>query len=605
MLSAIALSAALSNLNHSNGLQDSLNTAIISPAIGSTNVKPNATVSFKINNTQQFNQLAKGLAKGQNYVTLGNAATVTVVPKSQITVDSSTQTVTINLAQENLARYTQYDVALYDHPITAENVDSSTIVTQVTSTDATLLNGVVVPLSRIHGTPSVGQWLTSDGSQWHVNNQHHGVDTLFTTGSAIGEPINYSVSSTTKSSVINVAKVSIQATDSYGDPATQGSVILSASGNASVNTGTQGFVNGKAVFRVTDHKAQTVSYVVAGHGKYKRDNQSLGVSPTIFVPGPTAQVNWTPMPHGFISAGQKVVVTGTATDIYENAEPFGTVVGLKATNGALQNANPSTNAQGQISDVLVPNASGGPVSVTGVGGASISTIAAATPNANATLNTTTTVSGTTVTLSGTTTPYAQVNVLVPSSTTTGPAIAWQCNQSLPYSTTCFDPTNGLTTLIANGNGQFSLTGSGQINAGTITASLIGANGATISTSQKSLGGMGVSSTSFTGTGRNTVITINGNDFGTLPQGTPFTGDTIYMGFNDLTNVWGAGAEAGQNMNAITINIAKWTNTEIVINGFGNAYGLSSNWVLNAGDKYVIWIVNPQTGKSTSVTGFVN
>lgn len=604
MLSALALSAALSNVNHSNGLQDSLNTAIISPAIGSTNVKPNATVSFKINNTQQFKQLIKGLAKGQNYVTLGNVSGVSVVPNSQITVDSSTQTVTIYLAQENLARYTVYDVALYSHPISAENVSSSTIVAQVTSADATLLNGTVVPLSSIHGTPAVGQWLTQDGSQWHVNNQLHGIDALFTTGSAIGEPINYSVSSTAKSSVINGAKVTVQATDSYGDPATQGGVTLSASGNASKNNGTQSFVNGKVVFHIVDHKAQKVSYIVQGHGQYQRDNRTLNVSPTIFVPGPTAQVDWTPVPHGFVSAGQTVAVTGTATDVYGNPEPLGTIVGLKATNGALQNANPSTNGKGQISDVLVPSANGGPVSV-GWGNNSVTTIAASTPSANATLNTTTTVNGTTVTLSGTTTPYAQVNVLVPSSTTTGPAIAWQCNQDLPYSTTCFDPTNGLTTLIANGNGQFSLTGSGQINAGTITASLIGANGATISSTKKSLGGTVVNSVAFSGSGQNTQITITGSGFGTLPQGAPFTGDTTFFGFNDLSQQWGAGAESGANQNLITVVYSKWTNNEIVIGGFRGWYGPNYGMTLNVGDKYSFWVSNPQTGQSSGGHGIYN
>jgi hypothetical protein len=47
-------------------------------------------------------------------------------------------------------------------------------------------------------------------------------------------------------------------------------------------------------------------------------------------------------------------------------------------------------------------------------------------------------------------------------------------------------------------------------------------------------------------------------------------------------------------NAVTINVGRWTDTEIEVTGFAGAYG-KEHWTLNGGDKVKITVWNPQTG----------
>ncbi|MDE1863036.1 MAG: PKD domain-containing protein [Thaumarchaeota archaeon] len=83
-----------------------------------------------------------------------------------------------------------------------------------------------------------------------------------------------------------------------------------------------------------------------------------------------------------------------------------------------------------------------------------------------------------------------------------------------------------------------------------------------------------------------TITINGRGFGSQQ---PFVGDSQYLLIADYTAnpYW----EAGHTGDLVTLNVSKWTDSQIVIDGFEGSYG-SQNWMLKSGDTLDIYIVNP-------------
>jgi hypothetical protein len=85
-----------------------------------------------------------------------------------------------------------------------------------------------------------------------------------------------------------------------------------------------------------------------------------------------------------------------------------------------------------------------------------------------------------------------------------------------------------------------------------------------------------------------TILIKGYGFGT---GAPYTnGNSPYLAIGDNT----ARMEAGHEGDAVTLNVARWTDTEIEVTGFSGAYGMGT-WVLNAGDQVTVRVWNAQTG----------
>jgi hypothetical protein len=90
-----------------------------------------------------------------------------------------------------------------------------------------------------------------------------------------------------------------------------------------------------------------------------------------------------------------------------------------------------------------------------------------------------------------------------------------------------------------------------------------------------------------------TITISGSGFGTQKA---FNGTSKFLKIHDDTANW----DAGYNGNWINVNVSQWTDTQIVINGFTGAYGLSE-WKLNAGDKLTISVWNAQTGNGPVTT----
>jgi len=89
------------------------------------------------------------------------------------------------------------------------------------------------------------------------------------------------------------------------------------------------------------------------------------------------------------------------------------------------------------------------------------------------------------------------------------------------------------------------------------------------------------------------ITILGENFGTYY---PYFGDSPYLWMDDLgigqqpNPVWRAGC-AGAAPCGTTINVTSWTDTQIVVAGFGGSYSINP---IRHGDTLVWQVINPQT-----------
>jgi hypothetical protein len=84
-----------------------------------------------------------------------------------------------------------------------------------------------------------------------------------------------------------------------------------------------------------------------------------------------------------------------------------------------------------------------------------------------------------------------------------------------------------------------------------------------------------------------TITISGSGFGAQNA---FNGISKFLKIHDDTANW----DAGYSGDWVNLNVSQWTDTQIVINGFTGAYGLSE-WKLNAGDKLTVLVWNAQSG----------
>lgn len=170
----------------------------------------------------------------------------------------------------------------------------------------------------------------------------------FETGSAIGEPVNWQAHlASTKPSVITGDVLVVQATDSYGDPATSGSYSVSATGqpalSSSFSAPTASIMDGSGQSLVTDHQAQVVTMTIATQGPYAgHDDHAITLVPAVFQPGPPAAM--TMIGPGAMQAGQQSAETGLVTDKYGNpVNP--SVLEFSASDGAI--TSPVTTNGGQ------------------------------------------------------------------------------------------------------------------------------------------------------------------------------------------------------------------------------------------------------------------
>ena len=88
-----------------------------------------------------------------------------------------------------------------------------------------------------------------------------------------------------------------------------------------------------------------------------------------------------------------------------------------------------------------------------------------------------------------------------------------------------------------------------------------------------------------------VIVIKGHALGSYTYYA--NGDTPFIAIRDKTARWAAGRIMPQNWDEVTLNVADWTDTEVVVTGFAGAYG-QHWWKLNPGDQIEVAVWNPQT-----------
>lgn len=96
---------------------------------------------------------------------------------------------------------------------------------------------------------------------------------------------------------------------------------------------------------------------------------------------------------------------------------------------------------------------------------------------------------------------------------------------------------------------------------------------------------------------NQVIVIKGKHLGVHTYYAD--GDTPFIAIRDTTARWAAGRIIPANWDEVTLDVASWTDSEIVVTGFAGAYG-QHWWKLNSGDKIEVAIWNPQTQEGPAI-----
>jgi len=66
-----------------------------------------------------------------------------------------------------------------------------------------------------------------------------------------------------------------------------------------------------------------------------------------------------------------------------------------------------------------------------------------------------------------------------------------------------------------------------------------------------------------------------------------------VAIRDKTARWSAGRIIAVNWDEVTLSVASWTDSEIVVTEFSGAYG-TKGWKLGVGDEIEIAVWNPQT-----------
>jgi hypothetical protein len=122
--------------------------------------------------------------------------------------------------------------------------------------------------------------------------------------------------------------------------------------------------------------------------------------------------------------------------------------------------------------------------------------------------------------------------------------------------------------------------------------------AAVTPNQIGLSSPTIESVTFAGRGKNLKITITGSGFGRAPPGVPGESILPFLSFIDhpfdLTQ-WQAGYEGCGNGDAVALDYASWSNTKILISGFGRGYGREkTNWTVAPGDIVTIAVANSGT-----------
>lgn len=92
------------------------------------------------------------------------------------------------------------------------------------------------------------------------------------------------------------------------------------------------------------------------------------------------------------------------------------------------------------------------------------------------------------------------------------------------------------------------------------------------------------------------ITVSGNGFGEMAA---YTGNSDYIRVSDLTKGWNAGWTKDPGTDKVTLMIKSWTDTAIVIDGFGGDYGNGWN-AISPGDQLEFRVWNAHTDYGPSI-----
>jgi len=101
-----------------------------------------------------------------------------------------------------------------------------------------------------------------------------------------------------------------------------------------------------------------------------------------------------------------------------------------------------------------------------------------------------------------------------------------------------------------------------------------------------------------------TIVIRGTGFGTLQ---PYTGDSIYISFQDTTRGWQGGYNGcfwGCTDNVVTLIVDSWQDNKITLGGFSGGWG-ENDWTLAKGDAVQIDVWNPQSMGHAETTATVH
>jgi hypothetical protein len=88
-----------------------------------------------------------------------------------------------------------------------------------------------------------------------------------------------------------------------------------------------------------------------------------------------------------------------------------------------------------------------------------------------------------------------------------------------------------------------------------------------------------------------TIVITGSGFGAQK---PYTGDTAYISFEDVTANPGWQAGYSPYNDTVTLIVQKWSDSKIILGGFSGQWG-EFDYILTIGDSVQIEVWNPQTG----------
>jgi hypothetical protein len=335
----------------------------ITPALGSTVVRPDQSVEVQLNTDSLAYKFVSRFADRflGGYVLDGK--TVTPIDKSQIKFDEATGKVTVQ--PQLMARYTTHAIVLgfspdgINRPFWQDTSDSIDVVTAV-DTDAntiTTLNHGTIPVDngrlpssilgmRIGTTHDVGDVISVVSNKYTkkvnvIPRKDMGASTIFTTGSDLNEPTKVSIPTVDAvPSVLGNNDIVVSATDDYGLPANAPvTVTIAEQGSRLPNSATlisnpAELTDGMAKVVLENHEAEPVHVSVSVNGQHGSKTAETQLQ---YQPGPTEKLTLSPKDKYVV--GQPDVLQGKAHDIYDNTVKDGTTITATSSRGLVQDSS--------------------------------------------------------------------------------------------------------------------------------------------------------------------------------------------------------------------------------------------------------------------------